>query len=212
MLGFGAAAPVVAAALIFMGSVTEARSGRLSDWEGHYSASTLGTDRSCQLCHGSSTSVRNRYGTDIENELMLIIARDGGRIGTGSAAQNIEAFTIVESADSNGDSFTNIDEINANMHPGDATDFPVPSGGTAPLVTITTPPDGASYVRGDVVFADYACTCDRKRTSTETSEVCVTIARAYPSTNPAQGFAATNPPPKPQSPSTTRQASPERAA
>lgn len=46
-----------------------------------------------------------------------------------------DAFAAIEALDSDGDGYSNIDEINGNSHPGDATSFP----GGQPEMTVTMP-------------------------------------------------------------------------
>ena len=73
---------------------------------------TLG---SCQWCHykygydksGDITATLNLYGKDYLAQ-----------------GRNVAAFKTIEALDSDGDSFTNIVEINAVRYPGDATDDP----------------------------------------------------------------------------------------
>ena len=81
---------------------------------------------SCQWCHmtygydgsGDIEETLNPYGTDYRN-----------------AGRNVTAFSSIEGNDSDGDGFTNKDEIDALSHPGDINDDPtkVP----APRVTYT---------------------------------------------------------------------------
>jgi hypothetical protein len=82
---------------------------------------------SCQWCHysygyeephGEIADTLNPYG-------LAYLGAGGGGAGTA-------ALTSIESVDSDGDTFSNIDEINANSYPGDANDDPTKV--TAPFV------------------------------------------------------------------------------
>lgn len=48
-------------------------------------------------------------------------------------------------------------ETNQTQHDIFARTFPIAGDVTAPTVTITTPPDGATYTKDQLVFADYSC-------------------------------------------------------
>jgi hypothetical protein len=62
----------------------------------------------CSLCHpGYDTKAFNEYATAY---------KDNGR--------SVTALTLIESHDSDGDKFTNIEEINAETYPGDSGSFP----------------------------------------------------------------------------------------
>jgi hypothetical protein len=92
---------------------------------------------SCTYCHpGGNTSQFNSYGSDFRDAYLA----------SGNATN---AFTAIEPLDSDGDSFTNIDEITARTLPYDAASVPVvapptctdidqdgfsPSGGTCGAV------------------------------------------------------------------------------
>lgn len=86
---------------------------------------TSGTALStCSLCHpGGDTSQFNPYGLDYAN--------------AGS-------FAAIESLDSDGDGFTNIDEIRAGTFPGDATSHPTAADTTRPVVSAFVIPASAS--------------------------------------------------------------------
>ena len=72
---------------------------------------------SCKLCMASISSPVswNEYGTDLRSDT------DFNRNNPEQAMKNIESL------DSDGDGFTNIDEIQSSTLPGDANDFPAPS-------------------------------------------------------------------------------------
>jgi hypothetical protein len=81
---------------------------------------------SCQWCHltygydgsGDITQTMNPYGSDYKN-----------------AGRNVSAFASIEGNDSDGDSYTNKQEIDALSYPGDPTDDPTKI--PAPSVTYT---------------------------------------------------------------------------
>lgn len=60
----------------------------------------------CEVCHGTSKSIRNSYGQDF--------------------AKNNHDLANIESLDSDNDGFSNIEEINAKTFPGDASSKPAP--------------------------------------------------------------------------------------
>ena len=62
---------------------------------------------SCDLCHSNGTSL-NPYGTAYLNN-----------------GRNLAAFDLFENEDTDGDSFSNIDEVNELTFPGDGGDYPV---------------------------------------------------------------------------------------
>jgi len=88
-----------------------ARSGYLTDFNGKYGTTGTALD-SCLVCHaatasGGRSNNRNNYGT-----------------AWATAGTNLAAFGAIEGADSDGDSFTNIQEINARTFPGDPNSKP----------------------------------------------------------------------------------------
>ena len=66
---------------------------------------------SCQVCHMSGTGF-NAYGADVEAEFK----------NNGEDLQ--AALSAVEPRDSDGDGFSNLEEIRAGRWPGDPADFP----------------------------------------------------------------------------------------
>jgi MYXO-CTERM domain-containing protein len=86
---------------------------------------------SCGLCHinPGGGGARNDYGLDWAN----------GSIG------NHTFNAALEAEDSDGDGFTNLEEITALTFPGDAADFPAPTAedNTAPAVTTVVPDNNA---------------------------------------------------------------------
>ena len=91
-------------------AIISASGGAQGDFAVRYPASPLGS--SCTICHIGSSSNTNPYGTALRNN--------------GGSADNIPdaTFTTVGPLDSDGDGFSNIDEINAGTFPGDRNDFP----------------------------------------------------------------------------------------
>lgn len=88
----------------------------LSDFNTQYGTSGTALD-SCKLCHpGGTPPAVNEYGADYLN--------------------NGYSYTAIESLDSDGDGYTNIEEINAGTWPGNASSKPG-SGGDSIPPTIT---------------------------------------------------------------------------
>jgi hypothetical protein len=105
--------------------IASADSGALGDFNRQYPS----FGGSCNVCHKSVPST-NPYGTDL--------------VKKGATANNIPAatFVAIEGLDSDGDGFTNIEEINAGTFPGNRASHP-----TSPGVTITiTAPDGTEPI------------------------------------------------------------------
>ena len=73
---------------------------------------------SCSLCHTSNIPSLNPYGQAYKNN-----------------GRSVAALGAIESSDSDGDGFTNIQEIMALTFPGDPSDFPKPNTST-PTATI----------------------------------------------------------------------------
>lgn len=141
------------------GGTAYARSSYLSTFNSTYGTSGTALN-SCNTCHGSGgTSTFNPYGQAVRNG-----------IGAGIAP----ALSSVEAADSDGDGFTNIVEINARTFPGDAASKPAsppppPSDTTPPSVNSSTPADGAASVAVDAaVTARFSEAIDPATVSTTT--------------------------------------------
>jgi len=80
--------------------------------------------QSCDLCHTASVPQLNPYGAAYK-----------------ANGRNTAAFGAIENLDSDGDGFTNIQELNALTFPGNASSFPVvPTATNPPAPTATTPP------------------------------------------------------------------------
>lgn len=96
----------------------EAKSGYLTTLNSTYGTANTALD-ACTTCHGSSNSTFNPYGA-------AVVAK----MASGLAG----ALAAVEPLDSDGDKFSNLEEIDALTLPGDRTSFPV--------VAATPCPDG----------------------------------------------------------------------
>lgn len=95
-----------------------AKSGFLGDFNALYGTAGTPLD-SCSLCHPSVPAL-NGYGADWKN--------------------NGKSFGAVEGMDSDGDGFSNVQEIQARTMPGDAGSKPAPTTTTQPPTTTTQPP------------------------------------------------------------------------
>ncbi len=93
---------------------------------GFTSGTRIDPNSHCNVCHTSIPSL-NAYGSAY---------RSNGRSGSGLAA--------IESADSDGDGFSNLTEINALTFPGDAADHPAPPTATRVPPTATQVPPTAT--------------------------------------------------------------------
>jgi len=101
---------VFAAALaVGFAGVAQARSGYLSTFDSKYGTSGTKLD-SCDTCHVPGGKTRNPYGLTVE--------------ANGAATNISAALTASEPVDSDGDTYSNITEINARTFPGDASDKP----------------------------------------------------------------------------------------
>ncbi len=87
----------------------------------------------CELCHinPAGGGARNPYGTDFENQPI-------------HDTNPSQALRNIENNDSDGDGFTNIQEINALTFPGNASDHPsvtpTPTPTPTPTITVTPTP------------------------------------------------------------------------
>lgn len=114
----GGAALIIVALSVPPRSV-QAFSSYQTDFASQYPAASGSRLASCVLCHvnGPSAGPRNAYGTDYAN--------------------NGHSFTAIQNLDSDGDGFSNLEEINALTFPGDASDRPAVA---SPTPTVTSPP------------------------------------------------------------------------
>lgn len=106
----------------------QARSSYLSTFNTTYGTANTKLD-SCGTCHASSTSTWNAYGNDVKANIASGISK---------------ALSIVEPLDSDGDKFSNLDEINALSLPGDPKDVPA-------VVSTCPDADGDGYAVCDGV-------------------------------------------------------------
>ena len=100
-------------------SLAHADSGYMGSFSSKYPASSLVSN--CGVCHTSIPSL-NTYGSDFK--------------------KNKFNPATIESLDSDGDSFSNLIEINAGTYPGDATSHPT---APPPPASDTTPPSVTSF-------------------------------------------------------------------
>ncbi len=113
----------------------------LPAFEATYPAAVGSRIDSCYLCHVDLTSYqRNQYAKDWDD------AEEEGREGS---------FRAIENRDSDGDGFTNLEEINAHTFPGDAADNPNTTPTTQPGATTTAPPPGS----GGDLFNQHCASC-----------------------------------------------------
>ncbi len=78
---------------------------------------------SCTMCHSSGSNL-NDYGKALD---------EAGVKKDSSETEVMQGLTAIEQDDSDGDGFSNIDEINASFFPGNESDHPA----TTPTVTAT---------------------------------------------------------------------------
>ena len=96
-------------ALMFSFQV-QAHPAFLRAFKAQYPKTTL---NDCLICHANQDDYeRNAYGQDVENNI----------------SKGVPNFKAIEQLDSDGDGFTNIQEINAGSFPGDPTSVPAPVG------------------------------------------------------------------------------------
>jgi hypothetical protein len=116
----GLAVSVVVLTLVLgLAVIASANTGALADFNAQYPGNSFGS--SCMICH-TTPPTRNPYGTALAN--------------AGGTANNIDpaVFVAVEPLDSDGDGFTNIEEINAGTFPGNPNSHP-----SAASITLTAP-------------------------------------------------------------------------
>ncbi len=112
---------VLCLAFLLPTAVVQAEDGYQDDFVAAYPAANGTRIDQCIICHTSNgSSSRNSYGS---------AWRSNGR-----------SFSNVANLDSDGDGYTNIQEINALTFPGNANDKPTPTTGS---VTVTLGPAGA---------------------------------------------------------------------
>jgi hypothetical protein len=110
-----------------------AKSAVLADFNAQYPGNSFGN--SCTICHTKAPAT-NSYGTDLV---------DAG--GTGNDISPA-TFAAAEGSDSDGDGFTNIEEIKAGTFPGSSASHPA-----LPGVSITiSAPNGGEVIPSDSTF------------------------------------------------------------
>lgn len=87
-----------------------ARSGYMTTFNGKYGTANTKLD-TCYTCHVPGGKALNPYGADMEAQFL-------------AGATTDQALMKVELLDSDSDTYSNIDEINARTFPGDASDYP----------------------------------------------------------------------------------------
>ena len=123
IFGFAAGVLLLVGFLWFGRSTTvQANSTDLGNFEGQYPAAVGSAIDTCALCHTSSIPSLNPYGQAYKSN------------GRSSAA-----LVAIQNADTDGDGFTNIQEINASpaTFPGDSTSHP--ATGITPTATLPAP-------------------------------------------------------------------------
>ena len=109
---------------LFQAQPVEANSDYFNQTMGQYPSIVGSRIASCSLCHTASIPSLNSYGLAFAN-----------------AGADSAAFKAIESMDSDGDGFTNLQEINAFTFPGNAADKPVvPTNTSVPPTATSLPP------------------------------------------------------------------------
>jgi hypothetical protein len=120
-IGLIALAAIVFVALLGVAQSVQAFSSDLSAAYDQYPYIQNSRLDSCTLCHQSGSFARNPYGQAYQ--------------GSG------RNFAAIEILDSDGDGYTNLEEIMALSFPGNANDIPVqPTATATPLPTLTDTP------------------------------------------------------------------------
>ena len=124
-----AGALLLLAAMIFSSKpeTGSAAPADLSSIVAKYPILNLSSLQTCDLCHTSSPPNLNPYGAAYK-----------------AAGRNVAAFAQIENLDSDGDGFTNIQEINALTFPGNPASFPVLPTATNVPPTNTPAPTNTS--------------------------------------------------------------------
>ena len=79
---------------------------------------------SCTTCHTISKWQRNPFGLDLQHYLRSNLGYDADTSVQYSKEFIMEGISAIKDIDSDGDGFTNSEEINAETLPGDKNDFP----------------------------------------------------------------------------------------
>jgi hypothetical protein len=104
-------------------TTTSAAPGDLSSAEAQFLVMVGSRIDTCSLCHLGSPPALNSFGADYK-----------------SHGRNAAALVAIENLDSDGDGFTNLQEIQALTFPGDATDHPVAASPTPTSAPTQVPP------------------------------------------------------------------------
>ena len=156
-------------------AIISASGGAQGSFATRYPVSPLGSN--CTICHTTGSNT-NPYGTAL--------------VGAGGTGGNIDpgAFTAVETLDSDGDTYTNLEEITARTFPGDPNDFPnalptidsfVPAVGTLGT-EFTIMGSGLGAKKGKIVVSDASVSATLKIAKdgwTET-QISATLSKALP--------------------------------
>ena len=91
----------------------------------------------CDTCHVYGGNARNLYGQDVEIQLIGGATTSLLTAGATSTLTIEQALTNIEPKDSDGDTYSNIDEIKAITFPGNPSDYPTPTSNPTPIPTST---------------------------------------------------------------------------
>jgi len=100
-----------------------ARSGYLDAFNTKYGTANTKLD-TCDTCHVYGGNARNLYGQDVEVQLRGGATTSLLTAGATSTLTIDQALTNIEPKDSDGDTYSNIDEIKALTFPGNTSDYP----------------------------------------------------------------------------------------
>ncbi len=117
----------VVAVMLAFGGTAYASPEFVGDFTAAYPAAVGSPLANCVLCHIGTPSPRNNFGLDFAD----------------ASIGNHTFNAALEAEDSDGDGFTNQEEITALTFPGDDTSFPAAEDNTAPTVDSTVPVDNA---------------------------------------------------------------------
>jgi len=111
-----------------------ARSSYLDAFNTEYGTANTRLD-TCDICHVYGGDARNLYGQDVEIQLFGGATTSMLTAGATSTLTINQALTKIEPKDSDGDTYSNIDEIKALTSPGNPSDYPAPMSTPAPTLT-----------------------------------------------------------------------------
>jgi hypothetical protein len=127
VVGLGGSILTLILLWILRSTPVSAQSGDLESAESKYPIIEGSRIDSCSFCHQGSPPALTQYGKDYL-----------------SHGRNSAAFTAIEALDSDGDGFTNIQEINALTFPGNPNDHPAVATSTRTPTATRTPTGGAT--------------------------------------------------------------------